>query len=181
MKPRAICRVAIHDSTDQPGAFQHQPLVYTARGVAENDVLAPVPFGKIARAEQVAACDFQLGCHLFRGKCGGRFTQRIGGHFGLIVQRGHQPEHRALMFNTLPKRQDVGVGCDHGVVNMNAAPNGQIRVFGQRHVRADAHGHNQQITRNFGAIVQPQTADAPVGAKDFLGIGRGQNGNPFLL
>lgn len=100
VKPRTITRVAIHDRADQARPFQHQPFVDPARGVAENDVLAAVAFGKIARAEQVAARDFQLGCHLLRSKGRWPVAQGFGGDLGLIIKRGNKAKDRALMFNT---------------------------------------------------------------------------------
>jgi len=54
-------REALRYGADQPVTLDHQPFVNAARGVTEHDILAPRPVGEIARAEQIAAGDLQLG------------------------------------------------------------------------------------------------------------------------
>ena len=49
-----------NDRANQLVIFNDQPLVDTARRVAENDVFAALTFGKIARREQITARDLQL-------------------------------------------------------------------------------------------------------------------------
>ena len=70
-KPGAVGGVAVKDSADQPVALDHQPFVDATTGVAKNDILTIGTIGKVARAEQIAAGDLELGRRLHRAKGGG--------------------------------------------------------------------------------------------------------------
>ena len=62
------------------------------------------------------------------------------------------------------------------VVHMNAFADRDACVLGQFYIRADANGHDQQIARQFGSVVQHQGCDVTVFAFDVFGIGLAKNG-----
>ena len=165
-EPRSICRISIHDRADQPVLFDDQPFVDPACWVAENDILAPWCICKIARAEQIDACDFQLGGGLHRLERGRLSGQRGGDNLGLIVKRGHQSEQLAVMFHTFADRQNVRVGCDHLVVDDDPARNLQPRIRGKTRFRADTDCHAHLI----GVI------NRAIFKQDRLDVGIAQNG-----
>ena len=105
-EPGAIGGVAIHDGADQAVALKDQALVDAAAGVAEDDVLAARGVGEIARAEEVAAGDLQLGRGLDRLERRRLPRQRRGQHLGLIVERRDEAEELAVMLGAFAKRED---------------------------------------------------------------------------
>ena len=46
------------------------------------------------------------------------------------------------MFDTFTDREDIGVRGDMVIINMDAAPDGEIARTRQCHIGADAHRHD---------------------------------------
>ena len=167
-EPVAIGGIAIQDRADQLAALDHQPFVDAPARIAEHDILAPRPVGKVARAEQVATGNLQLGCGLHRTEGGGFGQKRCSHNPGLIVQRCHKAEKLAVVFDAFAHGKDIRIRGHHLVRNRDPAAHIQMRVIGKPHFRADADGHADQIGTVGCAILQHHGLDVTI-AQNGLG------------
>ena len=158
IEPSPISGVAVHHCADDFVALKDQTFVNAAGRVTEYDVFAVFAFGKVARAEQIATCDFQFGRYLFVNKGIFDAHQGVRQNLGLVIQRGHQTKDCAVVFNAFAQGQNVFVAGNHLVVNMHTFANGQTCVCRQFGVRTDADCHHKKVARDFGPIIQQQRA-----------------------
>ena len=179
-EPVAVGGVAIHHGTNDHVVFDDQTAVDTARRIAEDDVFAAFAFGKVACAEQVTAGDFQLGGQFFLNILRLFPQQGFGDHLGLIVKRRNKAKDRPVVFDAFTNGQHICIGCDHLVVYVDAFANSQTGLGRQGDVRADADRHDQQVTGQFGAVVQQKGADMAVFAQNFFGIRTAFDGDAFV-
>ena len=85
------------------------------------------------------------------------------------------------MFGAFTDRENVRVGCPHGIVDDDAAPNAQVRCLGELHAGANAHRHHEDVAWQDAAIFQPERGDFSIAANNLLGL-TAKNGfdAPFL-
>ena len=167
-EPIAVGGVAVHHSTNHNVVFEDKTAVNAARRIAKHDVFAPFTIRKIARAEQITARDFQLGGQFFLHECCRLVHQGGSGHFGLIIQRSDKTKDRAVVFHAFTHGQNIGVRGEHLIIHMDAFAHGNSCLLGQFNIWTDAHSHDQQITGQFGPVIQQQCFDMAVFAQDFF-------------
>ena len=153
-EPIAVGCVAVHDCADDCVVLKHKAAIDPARRIAEHDILAPFRFGKIARTEQITTRHFQFGRDFFLNECCFFTQQGFRNHFRLIIKRRDKAKDRTVVFDAFADSQNAIVRCAHLVIHMDAFTDGQTSLLCELDVGANANGHDQQITRQFSAIIQ---------------------------
>src|SRR3990167_77533 len=162
--PAAVHRVAVHAGAHQLVVLDDQLFVNAAKGVAHHDFFGAFAALELTGTEQINAGHFQLGGSQRAGVAANAVHgQVVGGHFGLLKQRGHQAVGDAAVGRAFPDAVDARVGHGlHGVGHHNAAVHMQAHAGGQLGVGANAHSHHHQIGRDFGAILELDGLDAAI-------------------
>ena len=84
------------------------------------------------------------------------------------------------MLHALADCEHVRIGGAHGVVHHHAPVHLQAGGLGERHVRPDADGHDQEVAGQHPAVLQPQPGDPAMRAHDLLGLGAQHRLHPAL-
>ena len=173
--PAAIRRVAIEHGADDAVVLHDHALVDAARGIAQDDVLAPVAAREIAGGKDVEAGDLELG-RCDRAPVAAMLVGEAVGEAAAHVPQGRdQAIDIAVMFDTFADRQHIRVAGYHMIVDLDAASDVQARFLRQRGRRANADRHHDEAGGNVAAVLQAHALDLAL-AVYFSGVGPGQDG-----
>ena len=79
----------------------------------------------------------------------------VGCDLALLEQRRHQTVGNAAVRGAFAHAVNARIGHGlHGVGHHNALVHMQAHALGQRRVGANAHGHHDQVGRNFRAVLE---------------------------